>query len=154
MYCCGRDHKLRPVCVVNVQKLREIKPTEERLLRLVYYTQDKMMNDHFVRSKVETWVSIFDLANVSLTQIPMKQLKSLAKKLQLYFQSCMHKMFVINSPWMVQGIWKMVKVFIDKDTASKIGIYGKNNWQQPLLETVHPSELEEKYGGTKPNCDQ
>ena len=65
----------------------------------------------------------------------------------------MHKMFVINSPWMVSGFWKLIKVFIDKDTASKIGIFGKNNWQQPLLETVHPSELEEKYGGTKSNFD-
>ncbi len=65
-------------------------------------------------------------------------LKLLAKNMALNYPSYLHRMFTINCPSSITGLWTLIKLFLDKDTVKKVGIFGLNNWQQPLLQAVNP----------------
>jgi hypothetical protein len=95
---------------------------------MAYFMLNHTMEQKFVRGKVETWDVIFDLHHVGTTAIPTKQLKLLAKKMSANYPSCLHRMFVINSPSMINFLWGVVKNFLEKDTVTKIQIFGANNW--------------------------
>ncbi len=43
--------------------------------------------------------------------------------------------------------WKVIEMFVDKETKSKL-IFSKEGGPQALKDLFHPSQLEERYGGT------
>lgn len=50
-------------------------------------------------------------------------------------------------------LWGMAKGFLHEDTVKKIHILDSDK-VDPILEYTHPSQLEEKYGGTLPNLTE
>jgi len=60
-------------------------------------------------------------------------------------------MFVINSPWSFQVIWKVIKRFLDPVTLSKVYICSDNSYKEKLLEFFDPENVPKIYGGTC-NC--
>ena len=97
-------------------------------MRLAYYVLNKAIEKHFVRGKVETWIMVFDLSGVNVTGLPVIMLKNLSSTLSKYYQSCLHRMFVINSPMMINLFWNVVKPFLEEATRDKIQIFGSRNW--------------------------
>lgn len=63
----------------------------------------------------------------------------------------MFKLFVLNVAWLVRGLWKLVKTLIDEFTASKINIYGGNDFKDDILKIIDEQCLEARYAGKLPN---
>ena len=151
LYFTGKDICNRPVFIANIAGIVASEVTQEQLMRLAYYVLNKATGKHFVRGKVETWIMIFDLKDVNVTGIPVTMLKNLASTLSKYYQCCLHRMFVINSPMMINLFWNVVKAFLEEGTREKIQIFGSRNWQEELSRQVQMDGLEQKYGGNRPN---
>ena len=61
----------------------------------------------------------------------------------------MFRMIVVNSHWMLRGMWAVVWQLIDEYIKTKIVIAGYNDCQKNLLEYVDENVLEQQYGGKK-----
>jgi hypothetical protein len=113
---------------VNVARIVETQIPEPRLIRLAYYILNDIAERSFCPGKVETWNIIIDLNGVNLRALPMRALKKLSTKMSLNYMSTLHRMFVVNSPRFITGLWTVAKLFIEKDTRTKISIYGSSDY--------------------------
>lgn len=58
--------------------------------------------------------------------------------------------FSLNAPTTISVIWNAVRYFLDENTQQKVQ-FTTASTNPMLLQMVHPSQLEEKYGGTAKN---
>ena len=60
--------------------------------------------------------------------MPTKQvinlMKLAAKVCQDYYPEILGVMYVLNMPWIVRGVWGIVKGFVDEKTRKKINLLG------------------------------
>jgi hypothetical protein len=63
----------------------------------------------------------------------------------------MFKLYAVQVAWLVRGLWKIVRPLLDEFTASKINIYGGNDFEQDMHKVIAPENLEEKYLGKLKN---
>jgi len=59
-------------------------------------------------------------------------------------------MYLINASPTIYIPWSIIKTFLDGDTATKVQFY-KNQTPSNLFKHTHPSQVEEKFGGTAEN---
>ena len=78
-------------------------------------------------------------------------LKKLAHEIEKCYPECAGPIILINAPYIVYGMYKAVKVFLDPVTAAKIEIHSGIPTER-LLEIMPPDALPEELGGnnTKP----
>lgn len=151
IYIHGRDHRYRPLLVLNVERmnLREHPVGEYRALIcfLLEFTSKTMM----IPGQVENWVVITDLCRTSLFDLPISELKSLIKLLQDNFRCRMTVNYIVNAPTSITFAWRIIKVAIEEHTLRKIKIM-KTAHAPELRSHFAPHQYEEKYGGTAPNA--
>ena len=67
-------------------------------------------------------VNLFDLKHLSLApnSIALALFKATLRVDQNYHPERLHKFYLINSPWIFQGIWAIVSPWIDPVTRAKV----------------------------------
>lgn len=88
--------------------------------RATIYANEFCINNMFLPGQVESWVTIYDLGNTGLSDIPMSAMKKVAGDLSTNYSGRLSKMFVVNAPSSVVFIWKMVQGFLSDTTTNKI----------------------------------
>jgi len=71
---------------------------------------------------------ILDLTNVGLTQVPKSLLQGIISSMGKNYRGRMFRLFAVDVAWLVRGLWKIVKPMLDEFTASKINIYGGQDY--------------------------
>ena len=151
IYIHGRDHRYRPLLVLNVDRLNLRRHGVNEYRALICFLLEFMTKTMMIPGQVENWVVITDLCRTSLFDLPVSELKSLIKLLQDNFRCRMTVNYIVNAPTSLTFAWRIVKVAIEEHTLRKIKI----------MKTAHAPELrthfalhqyEEKYGGTAPNA--
>jgi hypothetical protein len=94
-------------------------------------------------------ILIFDLEGLSLYPNPkaMAIFKEVLKIDAEFYPETLGVHFLINAPFFFQGIWSLVRGWLDPVTATKFHILGKN-YSTTLLEHIDASQLPVEYGGT------
>jgi len=95
-----------------------------------------------VPGHIESWLVVIDFKNVSLTQIPVKQLKGFIKALQVNFRGRLYRMISINSHWLLRGLWNAVYSWFDEYIKKKITICGYKDATSTLLQCIREEDLE------------
>lgn len=70
----------------------------------------------FLPGQVESWVIIYDLAGMGVTEIPTGTLKSVITKLSAHYGGRLFKLWIVNAPMTITFSWKLVTPFMDKVT--------------------------------------
>lgn len=77
--------------------------------------------------RIDKTISIVDLKGVKLTKIfdqnMKKFLQILSSTASNYYPELLQEMYIVNAPLIFAGIWKIIKLWIDKDIQKKIHIY-------------------------------
>ena len=107
----------------------------------------------FIPGQVESWIILYDLGGMGITDIPMGTLKEVLGTISANYGGRLYKMFTVNAPSLVSISWKAVSTFLDPITVDKVTI-SKTNTDKKLFDIVSPSQIEEKYGGKQPNRKQ
>jgi hypothetical protein len=68
------------------------------------------------------------LTNVGLTQVPKSLLQGIISSMGKNYRGRMFRLFAVDVAWLVRGLWKIVKPMLDEFTASKINIYGGQDY--------------------------
>ena len=72
-------------------------------------------------------IYVCDLSGLSMSYIKpswIKWLKPIFAQGSEYYPETLWRMYLVNAPWVVKSLWKIIKVWIDPETLAKIGIYG------------------------------
>ncbi|CBZ55060.1 putative CRAL/TRIO domain-containing protein [Neospora caninum Liverpool] len=159
LYWCGRDVAMRPVLVLNLQRLDAPLLELSRFLRLLIFVFEWGLRYLMVPGKVETCVVLLDLREVSLWSLPYSCLQTLVQTLTLQYPFRLRKMFVLHNSRLINGLWNIAKGFLTDVQQAKVATFkvdkGKDSPElsQQLLKLIPPSQLEAKYGGNRPNID-
>lgn len=102
----------------------------------------------FLPGKIENWVMVIDTGGKMM--LPAGLIETIIKKLGVVYSSCLEKLFVVNSHWMLKLTYSAVSKFIHPDTQKKIQVLAEGESAR-MLEFIAADELEVKYGGVLPN---
>lgn len=112
MYWHGRDVGLRPILVVNTAKIIELELEGATLTDLAVYLLSWAIDNLMVPGRVENWVIVVDMRNVSTTSIPSEKLQSIVEAMQALYRARLYRLFIVNMPFLAYALWKVVSNFI------------------------------------------
>jgi len=85
-----------------------------------------MIDKMFIPGQVESWVVIYDLGGMGLTEMPISAIKAITSKMSLNFSGRLGKLYMVNAPGSMWLGWKTVSAFLDPVTVEKIKISKTN----------------------------
>jgi hypothetical protein len=152
IYIHGRDHRYRPLLVLNIARLDLVCHTVAEYQALICFLLEFMTKKMMLPGQVENWVVITDLAKRSLFDLPITELKQLIKLLQDNFRCRMTVNYIVNAPKALTLLWGVVKVVIEEHTLKKLRILKPGHIEEMRTHfALH--QYEEKYGGIAPNAE-
>lgn len=151
MYTNGRDKAGRPIIYTK----KRVENTEqidfELQTRQLVYTMEKAIR--LMNADMETWVWIIDLNGYSrANSAPMDVSKRLLHILSTCYPERLFKCFLVDAPMIFQGLWAIIKPFLDPVTKAKVvWVDGPatdgSKKQKAFLEWIDADQLEVGYGG-------
>lgn len=91
---------------------------------------------------------IFDLSGFNAKKVlkDRKIHEYYTKRGSLIAPEMVHKVYVINAPWVFQNIWKILKAFLHPNTIAKTCIIGKD-YMDELLKDIDINMIPPQFGG-------
>ncbi|KAK5993123.1 CRAL-TRIO domain-containing protein C3H8.02 [Cladobotryum mycophilum] len=138
----GVDKQGRPICVVRVRLHKQGEQCEESLERYtVYIIETARM---VLTPPIDTATIVFDMTGFSMANMDYTPVKFMIKCFEANFPESLGAVLVHNAPWIFQGIWKIIRGWLDPVVAAKV--HFTNNKSE--LETfIEPSRILKELGG-------
>lgn len=98
---------------------------------------------------IDQVVSILDLKGFGtrhMNSSVYKFLKELSGTTQAYYPEVLHKLFIINAPFLFSATWRMIKAWLGEMTKEKI-VMSKDSGKDKLLEVINEQDLPVDLGG-------
>jgi len=150
IYIHGRDKWFRPIMVYNWGIFNDIDVNLDNALQASLFSAFYMMENLLMAGKVENWNVINNLDNLAVSKIPIKFLKTFLKVFQANLKWRGRAFLVLKVTWPIRALWKMLSPFVDERVKNKITMT-KDHTHENLLNNIHPSQLEKKFGGEADN---
>ncbi|RKU41695.1 hypothetical protein DL546_001675 [Coniochaeta pulveracea] len=114
----GVDKEGRPICVVRVRLHKQGQELEESLERYTVYIIEtaRMM----LQNGVDTATIVFDMTNFSMANMDYTPVKFMIKCFEANYPECLGAVLVHKAPWIFQGIWRVIKGWLDPVVAGKV----------------------------------
>ena len=114
----GTDKDGRPCCYVRVRLHRQGEQSERSLERFTVYTIEtaRMM----LQPPVDTATIVFDMTDFTMANMDYTPVKFMIKCFEANYPESLGSVLVYKSPWLFQGIWKIIKGWLDPVVASKV----------------------------------
>ncbi|GBE61289.1 CRAL TRIO domain-containing protein, putative [Babesia ovata] len=148
IYIHGRDNCMRPIVVIQLRNVAKVQP--ELVLRCIFFTLELAINKLMIPGRIEQWKVIIDMSGTNLLGLQVSLIKQICRALTVNYRGRLSQMFLINAPYIISGLWGLVKNVLPEVTQEKIQISSGRNTKK-MLETVDPSQLERKFGGEAAN---
>jgi len=138
------DKENRPICLIQVRNHdpARVDPPEGQRFSLFMMEYGRTL----LHPPVETVTMLFDMTDTGRKNMDLKTLQFTVQSLQNHYPESLGKVLVYNSSWLVYGIWKVVKPWLDPVTAAKVVFVDK----QTITDYISPENLLVEYGGTDP----
>ena len=101
-------------------------------------------------------LQILDLKGLSITLVRGKTFEVIKKMIKLFgmhWPERSFKAFIVNAPFWFNGIWGVVKQFVNKRTVEKFRVFSSSSdskFHKELLNYVDAENLPVQYGGSNP----
>ena len=150
IYIHGRDHKYRPILVIDAANLIVAKYSIEDYCRLFSFIIEFMVTELMLPGKVENFILITNVDNSTQNLSLRNKLKRLYRVFQVNYRYRLALNYIVNASRSFKWICRLHASFMDSDTSEKTKITTSNGLE--FLEThcaLH--QFEEKFGGKAPN---
>lgn len=155
--CCPEGYPvwIIPIGNIDIKGFLQCIPQSELERHVTYLLEQadalKKKQSAKLNKVIETKICVFDFENFSLRQLYSLQvmdfLTSLLKMYEDNYPETLEFAYVINAPGFFPLFWKIICPFMSERTVSKVHIYGKDGWQEPLLRVLDPARLPQHWGG-------
>ncbi|KAB2580877.1 putative cral trio domain protein [Lasiodiplodia theobromae] len=138
----GVDKEGRPMCYVRVRLHKPGEQSEQSLERFTVYLIEttRMM----LSPPVDTAVIVFDMSDFSLANMDYTPVKFMIKCFEANYPESLGSVLVYKSPWVFQGIWSIIRGWLDPVVASKVHFV---KTADELAEFVPRSNIPTEMGG-------
>jgi len=151
------DHQGQPVSIeriglANPSLLTKVMKLEEMLQYHYYHMEHKaamVAAKSRESDKVIRTCKIMDLSGLGRQHLNRKGMAWFQRIIQVSqdnYPEMLGSLYVINTPWVFEICWKMVKPWLNENTLSKIQILG-SNYQDTLRKVIDPTDLPKLFGG-------
>lgn len=138
----GTDKVGRPICIVRVRLHRQGEQAEESLERYtVYLIETARM---VLNPPVDTATIIFDMTSFSMANMDYTPVKFMIKCFEANYPESLGIVLVHKAPWLFQGIWKIIRGWLDPVVASKVHF---TNNKKEMEEFIAPSQILKELDG-------
>ncbi|KAL2210634.1 CRAL/TRIO domain-containing protein [Sarocladium strictum] len=138
----GQDKEGRPICYVRVRLHKQGEQCEESLERYtVYLIETARM---VLSPPVDTATIVFDMTGFSMANMDYTPVKFMIKCFEANYPESLGTVLINNAPWVFQGIWKIIKGWLDPVVASKVHFTNNKN---DMSEFIAPSQILKELGG-------
>ncbi|KAI1365101.1 CRAL-TRIO domain-containing protein [Xylaria arbuscula] len=142
-YCYGVDKAGRPICVCRARLHKAGEQSESSLER---YTVYLIETTRFLLSPpVDTGCIVFDLTGFSLQNMDYTPVKFMIKCFEANYPESLGVVLVHKAPWVFQGVWRIIRGWLDPVVASKI--HFTNNIKD-LEEFIDKDKIPDEMEGT------
>ncbi|KAI9830613.1 MAG: hypothetical protein M1838_005785 [Thelocarpon superellum] len=141
-YLHGTDKAGRPMCIVRVHLHEKGAQTETSLERFTVHTIETAR--FLLDPPVDTACLIFDMTGFSMANMDYGPVRFMIKCFEANYPESLGVVVVHKSPWVFQGIWTIIKGWLDPVVASKVH-FTKNI--DELEEYVARDHLPKELGG-------
>ncbi|KAK9479141.1 CRAL-TRIO domain-containing protein [Lipomyces japonicus] len=117
-YLHGTDISGRPICTVRARLHKQGDQSEDALNRYTIYVMETARM--CLKDPVDTATVIFDLSDFSLANMDYAPVKFMIKCFEAHYPESLGICLVYKAPWIFQGIWNIIKGWLDPVVASKI----------------------------------
>ncbi|CAD8213059.1 unnamed protein product [Paramecium octaurelia] len=149
IYISGRGLGLKPIVVINADKLDiSAYPIEEiiRAISIVFM----VVKDYMLASgKVESWFVIVEAKNTTAYKIPFNHLNQIFDVLRLNFPCYLERVFILQPQTSISIAWQIIEQFIPHNSRHKVEFI--ENDYSLLFNYIKPKQLEQRHGGKAPN---
>jgi hypothetical protein len=151
-YIHGRDRNFRPLNIFDPRVIIGKNNDRDEVLMIVHFVLQFIIDNMLIPGKVDNWVGLMDLSDLSINQLPKKWLQAFIKSCQSNYKCRGVKSFILNASWGVRTVWNIVKAFVDSKVKQKM-VFHHGSKCDELIDMFHPSQLEEKFGGEAENLN-
>ncbi|KAJ2897841.1 uncharacterized protein MKZ38_004354 [Zalerion maritima] len=139
----GVDRHGRPICVIRVRYHKAGEQCEESLERYtVYLIETARM---VLAPPVDTATVVFDMTSFSMANMDYTPVKFMIKCFEANYPESLGAVLVHKAPWVFQGIWKIIRGWLDPVVASKVHFTNSAKDMEEFIAPEHiPKELEGK----------
>ncbi|KAI9680765.1 MAG: hypothetical protein M1817_004205 [Caeruleum heppii] len=117
-YLHGVDGEGRPICWVHVRLHRQGEQSEKSLERYTVFVIETARL--LLRSPVDTAAIVFDMSGFSMANMDYAPVKFMIKCFEANYPESLGVVLVHKSPWIFQGIWSIIKGWLDPVVAGKV----------------------------------
>lgn len=122
MYVSGRDKHFRPLMIYTARLIEPGTKVIDPYFEAIVYLQEEILRNMFIPGQVESWNVIYDLSGLSLSDLPLSNLKKILERISLNYGGRLFRLWVLNAPSGVSTTWKLVSTVLDDVTVDKIKI--------------------------------
>ncbi|ODQ56346.1 CRAL/TRIO domain-containing protein [Saitoella complicata NRRL Y-17804] len=140
----GTDKQGRPICVIRSRLHHAKDQNEESMERFTILLMESTRL--MLKEPADTATIIMDLNGFSMANMDYTPLKFIIKCFEAHYPESLGVCLVHKAPWVAQGIWKIVKGWLDPVVASKIHF---TNSQADLEQFISPNHIYTELGGTQ-----
>ncbi|KAF3906563.1 Patellin-4 [Dactylellina cionopaga] len=141
-YIHGVDKDNRPVCIVSVKLHKSGDQSQESLEKYTIYLIETTRL--LLKHPVDTAAILFDMTGFGMANMDYAPVKFMIKCFEAHYPECLGICLVHNAPWIFQGIWKIIRGWLDPVVASKVHFTSKVS---DLTEFIPASQLPKFLGG-------
>jgi len=138
----GLDKAGRPICQVRARMHRQGEQCEESLEKYtVFLIETARM---VLAPPVDTATIVFDMTGFSMANMDYTPVKFMIKCFEANYPESLGTVLVHRAPWVFQGIWKIIKGWLDPVVAAKV--HFTNNVKE-MSEFIEPSRILKELDG-------
>ncbi|KAI9844471.1 MAG: hypothetical protein M1837_005553 [Sclerophora amabilis] len=114
----GVDKEGRPMCFVRVRLHKQGEQSEKSLEKVTVYTIEtaRLM----LRAPIDTATIVFDMTGFSMANMDYAPVKFMIKCFEANYPESLGAVLVYKAPWVFQGIWSIIKGWLDPVVAGKV----------------------------------
>ncbi|KAK3347482.1 hypothetical protein B0H65DRAFT_149968 [Neurospora tetraspora] len=141
-YVHGVDKQGRPICYVRVRLHRQGEQSEESLERYTVYLIETCRV--LLQGGVDTATIVFDMTGFSMANMDYTPVKFMVKCFEANYPECLGAVLVHKAPWIFQGIWRVIRGWLDPVVANKV--HFTNNIAE-MSEFISPEKIPKDLDG-------
>ncbi|KAI1056302.1 hypothetical protein LB507_002166 [Fusarium sp. FIESC RH6] len=131
----GTDKQGRPICVVRVRLHKAGQECEESLERYtVYIIETARMT---LEPPVDTACIVFDMTGFSMANMDYTPVKFMIKCFEANYPESLGAVLVHKAPWLFQGIWKVIRGWLDPVVAAKVHFTNNRSELEEFISRDH-----------------
>lgn len=122
-------------------------------MRAFFFAMNYNISNYMIPGVVENFITILDLEFLGVTALPKKWIMEFIKGAAARYKARGVKTMIVQTVRSIRWFYAMVSPFIDERVKIKTGFYEERG-PADLTDLFHPSQLEEKFGGTAPDITE